>query len=237
MEIKPLTFLFEAYWDISPKMAPCDPCAGTETMYFGISWYSQFRFPDLLLSGSGDGTDQTEISHQLFDGLQWTLLLTPMVFWGRLWKMSFLRRLTAESSCQMLWVPSVLTKTDAFDWCLDWFPHQSHQYLMAWQPNILHIPSLLTEYAQFSFFTSQWKFPSGQWNAISPHLSPVFPHIFMAPRWCIRCLWQFSNLCSYATAETDIYCILLNIYVTNSHSMKSFIMTRMKKQTNTNIIS
>lgn len=45
MEIKPLTFLFVAYWDISPKMAPCNLCVGTETVYFGTPKYAQFSFP------------------------------------------------------------------------------------------------------------------------------------------------------------------------------------------------
>lgn len=44
MEIKPLTFLFEAYWEISPKMAPRNLCVGTETVYFGITEYAHFRF-------------------------------------------------------------------------------------------------------------------------------------------------------------------------------------------------
>lgn len=44
MEIKPLTFLFQAYWEISPKMAPRNLCVGTETLYFGTTEYAHFRF-------------------------------------------------------------------------------------------------------------------------------------------------------------------------------------------------
>lgn len=154
MEIKSLTFLFEAYWDISPA-----------NDIFWHLWLRTVQVPsDLSAPRHGDGTDQSEISHPMFDGSQWTLRLTPVFLRGRLRKMSFMRGLMAESNAPVVkhFGFHEVSKSDAFDWCLEPLRKRKHQFLTAWRHNILHICSLLTEFAQFSFFTSGWKFPSGR---------------------------------------------------------------------------
>lgn len=204
MESKPLTFLLEANWDISLEMAPCNLCVGMETVDFGIK-YTQLRFPyDLLPSRYGDGTDQSEISHQLIDGLQWTFRLTLMLLRGWRWKMSlwdsFWLRLIPNLSnalgfrkCEKL-MPLI-------DVCPNFLSESIH-FFMALQANILTNSLLIYRICSLVLFTTWWKFSSGWWNTIPQHLPQVF-HTY---------LWIPDNVSNAFGISIpfafDIYCVL-----------------------------
>lgn len=167
MEIKSLTFLFKAYWDISPKMAPCNLCVGTETVYFGITEYAQFRFPVIYYR-----LDMAMALTRLKYHISFLMDYSELCYWHWCSSEGDCERCSLWDSWWRTLIPK-LSNTLGFRGCEKLMllidvchnhPSESIHFFMAWQPNILTNSLLINWICSLfahSFFTSMCKFPSG----------------------------------------------------------------------------